>query len=65
MIENAIEKSIESAEDIQEIPLGHRVAKVVIAAAAGVVASWAAEKAYDRAIRDRKFDAVEPENIYN
>ena len=48
---NDIFEALDVLEEEQETPIAHRVAKVMIAAGVGMLATWCAERAYDK-VRD-------------
>lgn len=57
-------EKLEEIEEERDIPIGHRLGKVLLGAAAGVLATWLVDKAYD-AYLDRSNDEEDEASEYN
>jgi hypothetical protein len=49
-----IEERLEEQEAEWENPLGERLLKLILVGAAGLLASWAAEKTFDQVVENRR-----------
>lgn len=57
-------EKLEEIEEERDIPIGHRLGKVLLGAAAGVLATWLADKAYDAYLNRQSNDEEDESENY-